>query len=247
MATKYPIYPGMDLKFLVSTEFLDFHIEEDDFQIVIRNRWGQVKQIVHRDDCFWDTDGNFYFTMENVKKGEYFAYFMGTYEDEDYDKQKATVTDMQPLVTVPDCGCHSTPGPSPHRGGECCHKVHYQIVWTVSIDGDEYLAGSDGKYILTSDGKRICFKNDKRKQIEEMGKVILDTMTAEEFKQFIEGRNPDGKIDTLPEMLAAAQGISDTETIQDDVQQQIQDEAGATYEGDTRTLYINGAKPKPKE
>ena len=72
-------------------------------------------------------------------------------------------------------------------------------------------------------------------------------MTGDEFLQFIEGTNPDGKIDTIPEMMSAAQGISDDETIQDDVQEQIEEEAGMTYEGDTRTLYINGAKPKPKE
>lgn len=72
-------------------------------------------------------------------------------------------------------------------------------------------------------------------------------MTGDEFLQFIEGTNPDGKIDTIPEMMAAAQGISDDETIQHEVQEQIEEEAGMTYEGDTRTLYINGAKPKPKE
>ena len=54
-----------------------------------------------------------------------------------------------------------------------------------------------------------------------MGKVILDTMTGEEFKQFIEGRNPDGDIDTVPEMLDAARGISDSTTIKEDVEQQM--------------------------
>lgn len=217
MATKYPIYPGMDLKFQVSTEFLDFHIEEDDFEIVVKDQYGRIRQRIKREDCFWDSDGRFYFTMENVKKGQYFAYFRGQYEDDDYDKQKATVTDYQPLVQVPDCGC------KPPKACNCQHKVHYQIVWVVSIDGDDYLCGSDGKYILTSDGKRIAFKNPKRKQVEDMGKVILETMTGEEFKQFIEGNNPDGVIDTVPEMMRAAQGISDTETIQEDVQEQIGD------------------------
>ena len=207
----------MDLKFQVSTEFLDFHIEEDDFEIVVKDQYGRIRQRIKREDCFWDSDGRFYFTMENVKKGQYFAYFRGQYEDDDYDKQKATVTDYQPLVQVPDCGC------KPPKACNCQHKVHYQIVWVVSIDGDDYLCGSDGKYILTSDGKRIAFKNPKRKQVEDMGKVILETMTGEEFKQFIEGNNPDGVIDTVPEMMRAAQGISDTETIQEDVQEQIGD------------------------
>lgn len=225
MATgKYPIYPGMDLKIQVTTEFLDFHITDDDFEITIKNRWGQIKQTIKRDDCFWDADGRFYFTMENVKRGTYYAYFKGTYEDDDYDKQKATVTDYQPLVQVPDCGCNKsqTSNLQPQTCG-CSHKVHYQIVWTVSIDGDDYLAGSDGKYILTSDGCRIAFKNPKRKQIENMGKVYLDTMTGEEFKQFIEGRNPDQRIDTVPEMMDALHGISDDETVQQDVNEQIEE------------------------
>ena len=209
---KYPIYPGMDVKIQVTTEFLDFHITDDDFEITIKNRWGQIKQNIKRDDCFWDADGRFYFTIENVQRGEYYAFFKGLYEDEDYDQQQATVTDYQKLLTVPGYGRPRHPA---------AHKVHYQVVWTVSIDGDDYLAGSDGKYILTNDGCRIAFKNPKRQTVENMGKVYLDTMTGEEFKQFIEGNNPDGVIDTVPEMMRAAQGISDTETIQQDVNEQI--------------------------
>ena len=79
-----------------------------------------------------------------------------------------------------------------------------------------------------------------------MGKVILDTMTGEEFKKLIEGRDPNGEINTLPEMLDAARGISDVETIKEEVEQQIEEDAGMTYEGKTRTLFINGAKPKPE-
>ena len=46
-------------------------------------------------------------------------------------------------------------------------------------------------------------------------------MTGDEFLQLIEGRNPDGAIDTLPEMLDAARGISDQQTIKGEVQEQI--------------------------
>ena len=48
-------------------------------------------------------------------------------------------------------------------------------------------------------------------------------------------------------MKDAARCSSDDATIQHDVQEQMEQDAGMTYEGDTRTLYINGAKPKPKE
>lgn len=220
----YPIYQGMDLKFQVTTEWPDFQLTEDPFEIIVKDRYGRIVRDMKKDDLFWDSDGRYYFTLENVRRGIYYAYFKGDYEDDDYDKQRAVVTDYQKLLEVPscvrDCPCENSNFTSSYK---CCHKVHYQMVFTVSIDGDDYLCGSDGKYILTSDGKRICFKSDKRKQIEDMGKVILDTMTGEEFKQFIEGYNPNGQIDTVSEMIRAAQGISDDETIQQDVQEQIGD------------------------
>ena len=66
-----------------------------------------------------------------------------------------------------------------------------------------------------------------------MGKVQLDTLTGDQFKMLIEGHNPDGNIDTLPEMLDAAKGISDDTTIRKDVDDQIDeqlDEQAATDE-----------------
>lgn len=212
----------MNVKFQVTTEWPDFQMTEDPFEIVVKDRYGRVKKEMGRDGLFWDADGHFYFTLEDVRRGVYFAYFKGTYEDEDYDDQRAVVTDMQELLRVPsvalEYGCENTIF---RKGCRCMHKVHYRLVWTVSVDGDDYLCGSDGKYILTSDGKRICFKSDKRKQIEDMGKVILATMTGDEFKQFIEGRNPDGDIDTVPEMMDALQGISDDETVKEEIQSEV--------------------------
>lgn len=46
-------------------------------------------------------------------------------------------------------------------------------------------------------------------------KVILQTMTGDEFKKYIEQRNPNGEIDTLPEVLKALKGLRDDETIKD--------------------------------
>ena len=212
-------YAGSDKKFRVTSTQEDFNFSEDYFEIVIKNRWGRVMQKITKDDCLWDSEGRWYFTVENVQTGVYFACFFGSYEDDDYDKQERVFTDIQKLYEVDVRCCDSK---SSNFGNcKCEHKVHYEEVWTVSIDGDDYLCGSDGKYILTSDGKRIAFKNPKRKQVEDMGKVILDTMTGDEFKQFIEGRNPDGDIDTVPEMMDAARGISDSTTIKEDVEQQM--------------------------
>ena len=207
-------YPGGDQKFRIINEIPDFFLSEHPFHLVIKNQMGQVKYRLTKNDCFWDSDGNYYFCIEHVQEGRYEVVFSGSYEDDDYNKQNAVVTDRQVLTVA---GRYKMPFRQRH------HLIHYEQVWTVSIDGDDYLCGSDGKYILTSDGKRICFKSDKAKEIEDMGKVRLDTMTGEEFKQFIEGYNPDGHIDTVPEMMRAAQGISDDETIQHDVNEQIEE------------------------
>lgn len=210
----YPIYPGTDVKLQVVSHIDDFLLTENDFQIIIKNRWGRVMKKVTKNDCFYDSDGRFYFTFENVPRGEYYAYFEGLIDDDDYDKQKAVATDYQRLIRVPSLPRCLTPAESR------LHKVAYQVVQAVEVDGEEYLADCYGRYIYTSDGKRIQFTNDVSEKIEDMAKVKLQ-MTGDEFKQLIEGENPDGTIDTIPEMLRAATGISDDTTIRDDVQDQI--------------------------
>ena len=55
-------------------------------------------------------------------------------------------------------------------------------------------------------------------------------MTGEEFKKLIEQHNPDGKIDTLPEMMDAMKDMRDNgETIDDVVKQQMEQQA-ATHD-----------------
>ena len=208
------IYPGTDLKFRITTTQPDFNLSEDTFEIKIKDQYGRVRYTIGKSDCFWDDQGNWYFVMDNVRTGIYFAWFHGRYEDEDYDDQRRDFTDVQELCRV---NYHDMPPRCHHR-----HVVQYEQVWTVSVDGDEYLCDSEGRYILTADGDRICFKNNKSQTIDDMGKVRMQ-MTGDEFLQFMEGRNPDGKIDTIPEMMDAAQGISDDETIQHDVQEQMSD------------------------
>lgn len=229
------IYPGTDLKFRITATQPDFQLSEDWFEIRIKDQYGRVRYTIGKSDCFWDDQGAWYFVMDDVRKGVYFAFFNGRYEDEDYDDQRRDFTDAQELCRVGYCGCKC--------GCKCKHVVQYEQVWSVSIDGDEYLCDNEGRYILTADGDRICFKNNKSQTIDDMGKVRMQ-MTGDEFLQFMEGRKKDGKINTIPEMMDAAQGISDDETIQHDVDERIEQEAGITYEEETEKLYINGAKPK---
>ena len=101
--------------------------------------------------------------------------------------------------------------------------MQYEQVWTVSIDGADYLADRDGNYVYTSDGKRIQFTNATSEYVENMGKVIMN-MTGEEFLQKWEGRNPNGVIDTVPEMFDAARGISDETTIREEIEEEVSED-----------------------
>lgn len=213
------IYPGTDLKFKVTTEIPDFFLTEDNFEIVVKDRYKRVVARLSKDDCMYDDDGNYYFTLSKVRSGWYYAFFTAYREDEDYDDQTAAYTDSQPLCFVGYCEKHA---PHLHDCDKGHHKVHYEQVWAVSIDGEDYLADCDGRYILTADGDRICFKSKKSQRIEDMGKVRLDTLTGDQFKQLVEGRSMDGKTNTIPEIIDVLQGIdNETTTVKEDVDQQI--------------------------
>ena len=234
------IYPGTDLKFRITATQPDFQLSEDWFEIRIKDQYGRVRYTIGKSDCFWDDQGAWYFVMDDVRKGVYFAFFHGRYEDEDYDDQRRDFTDAQELCRVGYCGgtCHC----------KCKHAVQYEQVWTVSIDGEDYLCDCDGKYILTADGNRICFKNNKQQHIEDMGKVRLDTLTGDEFKLLIEGRSQDGKTDTIPEIIDALRGIdSETTTVKEDVDVQIDESvADQTATHDDVDEIFHGQKPTPE-
>lgn len=211
-------YIGSDLKFRITTTKDDFTLAGCPFCIVIKNSYGRVVKRIQKGDCFFDTEGQWYFNVENVKEGLHTAVFVGAYEDDDYAKQQRTWTDIQPLYNGSVCCC--TTATDPHR---CCedHKVHYEQVWDVSIDGEDYLADRYGRYVYTSDGKRIMFKNQIIDDIEDMGKVKMK-MTGEEFLKLMESKEPNSEINTIPELMDAMRGISDDETVQHDVDERIE-------------------------
>ena len=212
------IAPGTDLKFRITPHIADFQISEDSFCIVVKNQAGRVCYRIPRGDCFYDSEGRWYFGLEHVQEGLYEAIFMAGVEDDDYDKQRAMVVDRRPLTAV---GRYTLP-PKP-AGEPPMPWVDYERVWSVSIDGADYLADCDGRYVLTAEGYRIQFSNDVSEIVEDMGKVKMK-MKGEEFLQKWEGKNPNGEIDTIPEMFDAAQGISDDETIHEHTEHQIEEE-----------------------
>ncbi len=209
------IFPGTDIKFRITAKQPDFQLSEDFFEIVIKDQHNRIRQTLAKSDCFWDDEGNWYFVMDNARRGIYYAYFHGRFEDEDYDDQQRDFTDAQELCRVGYLGktCHC----------KCEHKVQYEQVWTVSVDGEDYLADSDGKYVLTADGKRICFHSNKSQQIDDMGKVRMQ-MTGDEFLKKWEGRDQNGEINTVPELMDAAQGIGDNKTIIEEIGEQVEED-----------------------
>ena len=211
-------YAGQDLKFMVESLCENLILTRDSFEIVIVNRWGKVARKITKNDCFYDSDGRFYFTVENIQPGVWFARFRGAYEDDDYDKQEAVMADEQKLFecSVRDCCCDK----STFGDCKCEHQVRYTEVTRVSIDGADYLADCYGRYIYTSDGKRICFTSSTSQKIDDLGKVMMQ-MTGEEFLRKWESFDPNSEVDTIPELMHAMQGISDDKTIKQDVEDQM--------------------------
>lgn len=155
------IYSGTDLKFKVEATIAGFSMADNDFLIVIKNRWGQTRQTIKKEECFNDEQGGFYFTVESVTTGAYFAFFTAFIPDDDYDKLTRNVVDKKHLYTVDSCGCNVI-----QTDCECppdceCHqgtlKVKYTQVWTVNLDDGTYLTDKDGNLIIV-DGNRVQLK-----------------------------------------------------------------------------------------
>lgn len=202
------IYPGTDLKFKITVDAPGFDMvnHSQDATLIIKNSWNQVKYIIHRDDMLVDKDLRLYFMLPNVQSGAYYAQLTLTKEDANFDGGQQRIIDCQPLVRVGDC--HHT-----NAGVYVCPAdgvaVAYERVWTVNIEGVIYLADCYGNPILDKDGNRIYLRAADGGS--ESSQVTLD-MTSEELKTLLEGRNDNGKIDTVPEVLDALGGMDeDTE------------------------------------
>ena len=190
------------MKFKVKALVPGFEMANHEFSIIVKNSFGQVKYIITREDMLTDSKYNFYFMLRSVQQGTYYAVFMAEREDDNFEEGFQRIVDQQPLVSVGVCDCH--------QGGHVCQtdgvSVAYERVWTVNIDGLTYLAESDGTPILDADGNRIYLSAPDGDE-EEAG-IRLD-MTGSEVKELLEGRTPNGHIDTLPEALDVLHPMDD--------------------------------------
>ena len=220
------IHAGTDLKFQVTAKLPGFTMKHDDFSIIVKNRWGQVKYIIEKDDMLKDDSDNFYFILTDVHGGSYYAVFTAHRSDTDYEDDIQRVVDKQLLCVVGggcDCGNDSGCGCDDGTDGMA---VAYKRVWTVCINGYIFLAESDGTPILDCNGEKIYLRTTRE---DESHSVPLD-MTSAEFKELIEGRNQNGTIDTVPEALDAMAGLEEnteySEVTEEDVDETMRDKFG---------------------
>ena len=192
------IYTGTDLKFKVSASVVGFQLKCDNFCVVVKNRWNQVKYVIEKNEMMTDDNDNYYFMLPNVQKGVYYAELTAEKEDTDFDSGVQHMVDRQYLVSVESeefFDEHTTEGMA----------VAYQRVWFVSVGGYVYLAESDGTPILDSDGNKIYLKSSGK---DESAEVHID-ITVKQLKELLEGRNDNGKIDTIPEVIDALGGMEE--------------------------------------
>lgn len=191
------IYPETDLKLRLTATIDGFSLTDDKFEIIIKNRWGRLSATITKDECFQDSEDRWYFTVENVKAGVYYATFIGFMSDKDYSKGERVFTDCQPIYEVGSVCC----GSFYQSSCQCEHQVQYKQVYTVNLDDGTYLADVNGEPILAADGHRIRFRdaatNESTHGTDPQNRL---NMTFDEFKTKIEGTTDNGVTDTVPEM-----------------------------------------------
>lgn len=193
------IYSGTDLKYKVTATWDGFDMSMDDFSLSIENRFGIVVSTIAKEDMFIGTDSNYYFVIEGLKSGIYYAQFTAGKSDTDYSDSVQHVVNRQFLVAI---GTEYTEDGSDSTDGL---TVVYERVWTVSVNGEIYLTDSEGNYITDVNGNYIILTRTGT----ETSSFVRLSMTGDQIKELLEGTNSDGKINTIPEVMEAMSGFSD--------------------------------------
>lgn len=188
-------YPGTDLKFRITAAIEGFSLADNYFTIAVKNGYGRLMYRRTKNQCFRDTEGSWYFTLTDIVPGTYTAVFTAYLPDDDFLRLIRRETDVQMLYdTHAD---RTDPAADSHR-------VQYERVYTASVGDEQFLVDENGDYIMSSDGQRVRFLPTDGAS----GHVDLQ-MTGQQFRQLIEGTNPNGIIDTVPEALSAIGSMGD--------------------------------------
>ena len=177
---------GTDLKYRVDIDIEGFDPKIDDFSVDVKNRWCQVKYSIGRADMLTDTDGNRYIALKSVPAGSYIAVLTASLKDTDFEDGRQNLVFVNHLADVGCCPRHDGGCSGGGEGG----TVTYTRVFTVNLDNGTYIYDADGNPIEDVNGNRVRL-----------------SMTSEEVKELLEGRNENGTIDTIPEVIDAVSGL----------------------------------------
>ena len=211
------IYPGTDLKYKVTAIGRGFDMNVDDWYAIVKNGFGRVMLIVRKGNALTDRHGAYYFMLPKVQAGSYTVDFYAHKADWNFQDRVQRITTHSNLCTVG--GADTARVDAEADGLHVC----FERVWTVNIGEHVYLTDENGQPVLDSEGNEIWLDETG----SESAGVRL-SMTGDQLKQLLEGRNPNGKIDTVPELMDAAGGLDDdtevslmTEQDADDMMQRI--------------------------
>ena len=209
-------YAGSDLKFRITIDMTGFSMEDDDFMVRVKNRWGQVKYDIKKNDMMVDSLGRWYIALKTMQAGTYYALTTAVLSDYDFDDHQQCIVDIQELchISSGECCCHENKQCSCEKH----MKVTFEQVWIVNSEDGAYLADCDGIPILDCDGNKIYFT-----EAPKPSRDARLSMTSDEFKMLIEGRNEDGKIDTLPEVMDTLGGLQEDTEVEVSTNEDIDD------------------------
>lgn len=180
---------GTDLKYRVDFNVEGYNPLIDGFKVAVKNRWGDSKYLFDNENALTDTEGNIYITLDAVPSGVYYAETTVGLADRDFQDGRQHIVYKCHLVNV-GCGVQQAQACNcqPEYG-----SVEFTRVYTLNIGDGTYLYDSDGNPIEGSDGQKVRL-----------------SMTAQEAKDLLEGRNDNGTIDTIPEVMDALGGMNDS-------------------------------------
>lgn len=195
------IYPGTDLKFKVSAVGRGMSLADCGFSVVVRRQSGKVVYAGDKQDMLTDGAGGYYFCLKDMKAGIYYAKMTMEKTDINFDGSYQHVTDWSYLCTI------GYPEQRQHVPETDGLAVCYERVWTVNIGEGVYLCDVNGQPILDADGQPIILTE----QGQESDSVKIP-LTAAQLNSLLTGRNHNGTVDTLPEVIDAVAGLDeDTE------------------------------------
>lgn len=123
---RYMTDPGIDLKIRVTARAAGFDMREDDFSIEITTAWGRVVRLLRKADTLVDAEGRFYFTLDNVGAGSYYATFTARLPDAGFADGHQELR-VRHLLTIVGREWNGVPVCIP--GGSPVLSVSYEAVW----------------------------------------------------------------------------------------------------------------------